>query len=111
MAHDLDAIRQAIEERDAALQACSDLANEMVYRGNSVAWWHSKATAYRAAIDRCWEALRDAGIHPDGKTDVATAIRQLAERSNAPHEGADAALSRTLPLDAVVRPTEVENGH
>lgn len=76
----------AIEERDAALQACSDLANEMVYRGNSVAWWRSKATAYRDAIDRCWDALREAGIHPDGKTDVATAIRQLAERSNAPLE-------------------------
>ena len=87
MAHDLDVIRQAIEERDAALQACSDLANEMVYRGNSVAWWHSKATAYRDAIDRCWDALRDAGIHPDGKTDVATAIRQLAERSNASFRG------------------------
>jgi len=83
MAHDLDVIRQAIEERDAALQACDDLANEMIYRGNSVAWWHSKATAYRDAIDRCWDALKDAGIHPDGKTDVATAIRQLAERSNA----------------------------
>ena len=45
MAHDLDVIRQAIEERDAALQACDDLANEMIYRGNSVAWWHSKATS------------------------------------------------------------------
>ena len=83
MAHDLDVIRQAIEERDAALQACDDLANEMVYNGNSVGWWYSKAMAYRDAIDRSWDALKAAGITPDGKTDVATAIRQLAERSNA----------------------------
>lgn len=58
--------------------------HEMMYRGNSVAWWYSKATEYRAALDKCWDALRKAGIHPDGKTDVVTAIRQLAKRSNAP---------------------------
>lgn len=83
MAHDLDVIRQAIEERDAALQACSDLANEMIYHGNSVGWWYSKATAYRSAIDECWKALGEAGIKADGKTNVADAIRQLAARSNA----------------------------
>lgn len=83
MTHDLDVIRQAIEERDEALQACSDLANEMIYHGNSVGWWYSKATAYRNAIDECWKALHEAGIKADGKTSVADAIRQLAARSNA----------------------------
>jgi|AGTN01.3.fsa_nt_gi hypothetical protein len=80
---DLDAIRQAIEERDAALQACDDLANRMEYRGNSVSWWHSKAENYKAALGRAWEALNEAGIHADGKTDVADAIRLLAQRRGA----------------------------
>ena len=93
MAHDLDVIRQAIEERDAALQACDDLANEMIYHGNSVGWWYSKAMAYRDAIDQSWDALKAAGITPDGKTDVATAIRQLAERSNQKISGGTSAAS------------------
>ena len=89
--YDLDVIRQAIEERDEALQACDDLANEMIYRGNSVAWWHSKATAYREAVDECWKALGEAGIKTDGNTHVADAIRQLAARSNAALTGAEKA--------------------
>ena len=97
MAHDLDVIRQAIEERDAAIQACDDLANRMEYRGNSVAWWHSKATAYRDAINRSWDALKEAGIHPDGKTDVSAAILQLAERYNAAVTGSEA-----VPVDGTV---------
>lgn len=82
MKHDLDAIRQAIEERDAALQACDDLANNMVYHGNSVGWWHSKAKAYGNAIDECWKALNEAGINADGKTSVVEAIRKLANLPN-----------------------------
>lgn len=99
MAHDLDVIRQAIEERDAALQACDDLANQMIYHGNSVGWWYSKAMAYRDAIDRSWEALKDAGISTDGKTDVATAIRQLAERSNARLSGSEPQAKRPTGND------------
>lgn len=83
MKHDLDVIRQAIEERDAALQACDDLANNMVYHGNSVSWWYSKAMAYRDAVDKCWDALREAGISADGQTHVADAIRELANRIKA----------------------------
>lgn len=82
MAHDLDVIRQAIEERDAALQACDDLAGSMIYHGNSVAWWHSKATAYKNALGECWKALGEAGIKADGQTSVADAIRQLAARQS-----------------------------
>lgn len=71
-------------ECDPHIVAEPEEPHEMMYRGNSVAWWYSKATEYRAALDKCWDALRKAGIHPDGKTDVVTAIRQLAKRSNAP---------------------------
>lgn len=81
MKHDLDVIRQAIEERDAALQACDDLAQLMIYHGNSIGWWYSKANAYREALDRSWDALKAAGVYPDGKTDVATAITLLASRT------------------------------
>lgn len=35
---------------------------------------------------------------------LMAAVVEMTEPSNAPHEGADAALSRTLPLDAVVGP-------
>lgn len=75
---DLDAIRQAIEERDAAVRDTELLANEMVYKGNSVQWWHSKATAYKAALGKAWDALNAAGIHADGTFDVAEGIRRLA---------------------------------
>ena len=76
---DLDAIRQAIEERDAAIQAVDDLANNMIYNGNSVSWWYSKAVAYGSALDRAWEELKKAGILADGRIDVAEGIRQLAK--------------------------------
>jgi hypothetical protein len=77
---DLDAIRQAIEERDAAKRDLELLANEMVYKGNSISWIHSKAENYKAALGRAWDALIEAGIHPDGETDVAEGIRKLAAK-------------------------------
>lgn len=79
----LDAIRQAIEERDAMERAYHDLANEMVYEGNSVSWWRSKAMAYRNAVDDVWFALKDAGIHADGKKTCADGVRELAARLKA----------------------------
>jgi hypothetical protein len=85
---DLDVIRQAIEERDAAMQACDDLAQRMVYKGNSVGWWHSKAAAYRAAIEECWKALGELGIRADGKTHVADVIRTLTAPVNPPAQAA-----------------------
>jgi hypothetical protein len=75
---DLDVIRQAIEERDAAIRNTELLATEMVYHGNSVQWWHSKATAYKSALGEAWDALRAAGIQSDGQTTVAEGIRKLA---------------------------------
>jgi len=75
----LDAIRQAIEERDDMEQKYHDLAKDMVYHGNSVSWWHSKAIAYRNAIDEVWAALRTAGIQSDGTKTCADGVRELAE--------------------------------
>ncbi len=74
----MDVLRQAIEERDAMEQRLNDLAERMEYKGNSVAWWYSKATAYRAAIDAVWTELRAAGIVADGKKTSAEAVRELA---------------------------------
>jgi hypothetical protein len=74
----LDVIRQAIEERDAMEQKYHELAEHMVYHGNSVSWWHSKATAYRNAIDAVWAALRAAGIKADSIKTSADGVSELA---------------------------------
>ena len=80
MTQDLDAIRQAIEERDSAVEDTHLLANEMVYMGNSVNHWWSKAKANGNALSRAWDALREAGINPDGEMEVSDAIRLLAKK-------------------------------
>ena len=74
----LDVVRQAIEERDAMESRYHELAKSMTYKGNSVAWWHSKATAYRNAIDEVWGALKAAGIYADGAKTCADGVRELA---------------------------------
>jgi hypothetical protein len=79
----LDAIRQAIEDRDAMEMKYRDLAEHMVYHGNSVSWWHSKAMAYRDAIDRVWDELKAAGIVCDGRKTCADGVRELAARAKA----------------------------
>lgn len=76
----LDVIRQCLEERDAMERQYHDLAQHMAYEGNSVAWWHSKATAYRRAIDEVWSALKEAGIVADGAKSCADGVRELAQR-------------------------------
>lgn len=86
---DLDAIRQAIEERDAAIAQAADLAQRMIYRGNSVGWWHSKATNYGNALLEAWAALKAAGIPCDGQTTVAEGIRKLAAKVGAPVAASD----------------------
>lgn len=80
----LDAIRQAIEDHDATLQKYHDLAEHMVYQGNSVSWWYSKATAYRDAIDNVWTELRAAGIVCDGVKTCADGVRELAAMKETP---------------------------
>ena len=83
MSNDIDVARQAIEERDQIELQYHHLANEMIYQGNSVGWWYSKATAYKAALGEAWDALHEAGVSADGRTTVADAIRKLAERKDA----------------------------
>lgn len=68
------------EEIGRLQQALADLADRMEYRGNSISWTHSKLQRYQAALDDAWTALKEAGIHADGKTDVAAGIRLLAAR-------------------------------
>jgi hypothetical protein len=74
--HDLDIIKQAIEERDAVLQAYFNLAHEMIYNGNSFAHWYNKAKAYRLEIDNVWNALAEIGVYPDGRTSCSKYIRK-----------------------------------
>ena len=76
----LDAVRQAIEERDDMERKYHDLAEHMVYHGNSVSWWYSKATAYRSAIDAVWTELKAAGIKCDGIKTCADGVRELANK-------------------------------
>ena len=75
---DLDAISQAIEERNDALERLHMMASEMVYQGNSVQHWYNKAKAYQSALQKAWDALQANGIHPDGEMDVAAGIQKLA---------------------------------
>jgi hypothetical protein len=77
---DLDAIKQAIEERDEAVRQYHDLAQSMVYHGNSVAHWYKKATAYRDAIGKVWNELQAAGIACDGNKSCAEGVCELAAR-------------------------------
>ena len=80
MAHDLDAIAQAIEERDDALMRYHQLATEMIYEGNSISWIHSKAKNYGNALTEAWKELKAAGIECNGSKSVAEGIRELASR-------------------------------
>jgi hypothetical protein len=75
----LDVIRDAIEERDDAIRAVEDLAESMIYRGNSVGWWQSKADNYKSALREAWAELKAAGVKSDGQTTVAEAIKKLSD--------------------------------
>jgi hypothetical protein len=105
---DLDAIKQAIEERDEAVQQYHDLAQSMVYHGNSVAHWYGKAKAYRDAIGKVWNELQAAGIACDGNKSCADGVRELAARKapsiqpqpQPPADGEVAELVAVLHADA-----------
>ena len=75
----VDVAREAIEERDRVEQAYHDLANNMIYEGNSISWTKSKADNYGAALGEAWGALKEAGIKCDGQKTVTEGIRELAE--------------------------------
>lgn len=66
------------DELEARNLDYDSLANELVFHGNSVYHWHSKANAYKQALGQSWAALREAGLPADGNTDVAAMIRKLS---------------------------------
>lgn len=76
----IDIVRAAIEERDEAAQRCDDLANTMIYKGNSVAYIYSKSRKYGDALIDALGALSEAGIVCDEKTSVTDGIRLLAAK-------------------------------
>jgi hypothetical protein len=76
-----------LAEREACANTCETLLLEL------------EAHKYPSANERHLISVTEAGC----RGALADAIRA---RSNVPHEGADAASSRTLPLDVVVGPRE-----
>lgn len=83
-----DDLAKAVAERDAAkemeeyhLKSVSDLAHQMVYKGNSVSWIYAKKDAYAHALDLAWKALASCGHSADGKTPLETAIGNLGKEN------------------------------
>ena len=69
---------------------CDEYVGGLEYRGNSVGYIHQKLTAYHKSIDEAWQAMRDAGLGPDGKTKLADAIRAaLAAAPQPPQQPID----------------------
>lgn len=66
------------DEETVAREALEDeWIGVLEYKGNSVTWTHSKAKRYGDDLLKAWEALAEIGIHADGKTHIADAIRRL----------------------------------
>lgn len=63
---------------EADLELIESDVGHVCYKGNSVSWWWSKAEAYRKDLREIWDALNEIGIHADGKTHAADAIRKFA---------------------------------
>lgn len=76
-----NSIEELVDRARDAEQELSLLANEMVYEGNSVSWWASKARNYGNALGVAWVALKGAGIEADGNTSVAQGIEKLAAKN------------------------------
>ena len=74
-----DYIREINEELNRTEENYRLLSEEIIYEGNSVQWWHSKATAYKRAIEEIWSILDEYGIKADGNTHISVYIRQLLE--------------------------------
>lgn len=58
-----------------AQPVATDVGN-LEYMGNSVSFIYQKMRAYKDGMGKVWQALRDNGIHPDGQTHAADAIRK-----------------------------------
>lgn len=68
----MEAMRQQLADSQAELKL---LADEMVYRGNSVSFIYDKAQARGKAIDDVFAALKAHGVRSDGNTHVAELVR------------------------------------
>ena len=94
MSENIGIAREAIEERDMMEQQYNDLANELIYEGNSVSWWHSKAKNYGNALTEAWKALYECGVVADGETTVAEGIREYKKAADKEIATKDAELAR-----------------
>jgi hypothetical protein len=100
-----DEIKQAIEELEEMERKYYELANSMIYRGNSVAHWHAKATAYKDAIGAVWTELQAAGVICDGTKSSAEGVKELASeisKLRAPMTELRAASAEARPAGGLV---------
>ena len=71
------ALTALVAERDKLVE---DNASQ-TYKGNSVRYWHDKASARKALIDSLWEILESAAVRPDGERTITASLTALvAER-------------------------------
>jgi hypothetical protein len=73
---DAEGIRELVDENRRLQRQYDDLAERMIYEGNSISWTHSKAKNYGDALLDAWAALREIGVPNDGTETVAEAIRK-----------------------------------
>ncbi len=73
-----DALTALVAERDKLVE---DNASQ-TYKGNSVRYWHDKASAYRATIGSLWEILESAAVCPDGERTITASLTALVAERN-----------------------------
>lgn len=102
-ANDIDALlsmlwRDGRDKYHSAVTALVAERNKLVednasqtYKGNSVRYWHDKASAYKATIGSLWEILESAAVRPDGERTITAVLTALvAERNKAKADFVDA---------------------
>ena len=81
------ALTALVAERDKLVE---DNASQ-TYKGNSVRYWHDKASAYKATIGSLWEILESAAVRSPVDQTIADALTALvAERNKAKADFSDA---------------------
>jgi hypothetical protein len=66
------------DEQTVAREALEDeWIGSLYHKGNSVSWTHSKAKRYGDDLLLAWKALAEIGVHGDGQTHIADAIRRI----------------------------------
>ena len=70
-------VRELVEENERLQRQYDNLAEHMIYDGNSISWTASKAKRYGKELLSAWDALKAIGVPCDGNTSVAEAISKF----------------------------------